>query len=49
MEEQVLYVSKARYDTLLRKFMCLKRENYEMKEGLERTEKENQAHGRASD
>ena len=32
MEEQVLYVSKARYDTLLRKFMCLKRENYEMKE-----------------
>lgn len=39
MEEQVLYVSKARYDTLLRKFMCLKRENYEMKEAWKELKK----------
>ena len=32
MEEQVLYVSKAKYETLLRHFMCLKQQNYEMKE-----------------
>lgn len=32
MEEQVLYVSKDKYETLLRHFMNLKQENYEMKE-----------------
>lgn len=32
MEETRLYIEKARYDTLLRKFMCLKRENHDLKE-----------------
>lgn len=32
MEEHELYISKARYDTLLRQFMCLKRENHDLKD-----------------
>lgn len=32
MEDSTLYVEKARYDILLRRFMCLKRENHDLKE-----------------
>lgn len=39
MEEPVLYVSKAKYDILLRNFMCLKRKNYEMKEAWKELKK----------
>lgn len=32
MKETRLYIEKDRYDTLLRRFMCLKRENQNLKE-----------------
>ena len=32
MAENTLYVEKARYDTLLRQFMCVKRDNQKLQE-----------------
>ena len=39
MEETRLYIEKSRYDTLLRKFMCLKRENHDLKEAWKELKK----------
>ena len=39
MEERERYISKSRYDTLLRQFMCLKRENHDLKEAWKELKK----------